>query len=269
LVPAGRTERISKSILNSAWIGAFVVTCAVYIWFFGPQTFFALQTRKIGRQIPIVKSTPVELEDLSVAQAKGEKLSFLEASFEVPWDDVVEEKTRIVGNCSLIRFHSGNSVVLCVGQPNEFMNDMFRDKNAEPGLFTRTYGKDVLRSDYTLMKAIYETTPSNINLFTPSSRAAGLASVMVIKALAPPTTDWAIYNVRSKDFWGFQLGNPARQPAKMCLQLYSDDIEFEISLEQEKNGPRPPISQADLNRIIQSAHKADHAQPNLKVYPAG
>ena len=256
---------MSKLKSRLLWLGAFIFVSAVYVWFFGPQTFFALQTRKIARQIPVVNNVPSELEDLSVTLSKGEKLSFQGAEFDIPWDDVDEGKTKTVRNCAFISLRSSNSLILCVGPADMFMSNMFRNKEAEPELFTRTYGPQVLRSDYSLMKAIYETSPRNITLFTPAREAAGLASVMVIKALVPPMGDSEIYNIRSEQFQGFQLGSPARRPVKMCLQLYAEDVEFEINLEQNKTGPSPSITQADLNRIIQTAHKSATAQGILAV----
>jgi hypothetical protein len=249
-------------------IGAAIVACAVYLCVFGPQTYFALQTRKIGRQIPVVNNVPGELKDLSVAQSKGEKLSFQGAEFDVPWDDVAEEKTKVVRNCAFMSFRSGNSINLCVGPADMFISNRFRNKEAEPELFVRSYGQEVLQSDYSLMKAIFETSPRSITLFTPAHKAAGLASVMVIKALVPPLGDSEIYNVRSKNFQGFQLGNPSLRPAKMCLQLYADDVEFEFNLEQNRNRLSPAITQADLDRIIQTAHKAAHTQSIVIVNPA-
>jgi hypothetical protein len=65
-----------------------------------------------------------------------------------------------------------------------FISNRFRNKEAKPELFVRTYVEEVLQSDYSLMKAIFETSPRSITLFTPAHKAAGLASVMVIKALA-------------------------------------------------------------------------------------
>ena len=163
------------------WASAFVGLCVVYLWFFGTQTFFALYARQIGRKIPIVKSVPVDLKDLSVSELKGERVSFMEAEFEVPWDDVDEEKTRIAGNWALIHFRSGNSIILCVAQADGFIANMAKSKTPDPQLFKEIYGPDVLRSDYALHKAIFETTPSQINLLTPASRAAGLSSVIFIK----------------------------------------------------------------------------------------
>jgi hypothetical protein len=259
---------MSKWQRRLLWASAFFVACVVFLWFFGLQTFFALQTRQIGRRVPIVKSVPLELQDLSVSKVKGEKLSFMGAEFEVPWDDVDEKKTRIVGNWVLINFRSGNSIVLCVSPPDGFITSMSRNKSLDPELFMSIYGPEVLRSDYALHKAIFETTPSQITLLAPANRAAGLSSVILIKAIMPPTTDWAIFSIRSNDFKGFQLGNPMRRPRKMCLELYADDVAFEINITQNTSGPTPAITQAEINRIIQTAHKALHTQSIFTVNPS-
>jgi hypothetical protein len=258
---------MSKLVRLLLWSGAVVVLAGAYLWFFGVQTFCALQARRVGRQVPIVKSVPVELEDLSVSIVQGEKLSFLGAELEVPWKDVDEKTTRIVGNWVLIHFRSGKSIILCVGPPDGDIQAMSKSKTPDPQLFAAMYGPEVLRSDYAMHKAIFEATPSQISLSTPTNRATGLAAVILIKAIMPPTTDWAIYNIRSKDFEGFQLGDPARRPKKMCLELYADDVEFEINIEQNESGPTPAITQAEINRIVQTAHKSAHTQPILTVKP--
>jgi hypothetical protein len=249
-------------------LGIAVIFGTVYLWFFGVQTFFALESRKIGREIPIVKSVPGELPDSSVSNAQGQKLSFMGIEFEVPWDDIDESKSRIVGSWALIVFRSGRSIILCVGKPKDFMSNMFRDKIASPDLFTRLYGPEVLRSDYALKKAIFETTPSDITLLTSSGKAAALSSVLTIKAIMPPTTDWAIYNIQTKDMRGFQLGNPERRPRKMSLELNGDDLEIEINIDQIQLGPSPAITQAEINRIIQSAHRIQNVKPILALNPA-
>jgi hypothetical protein len=242
--------------------------CAsVYLWFFGTQTFFALWARNVGRKVPIVKSVPVGLKDVSVSQAKGERLSFLGAELEVPWNDVEQEKTLIVGNWVFLHFRSGNSIILSVEAADGFITGMTKSKTPDPELFKEMYGPEVLRSDYALHKAIFETTPSQINLFTPANRAAGLSSVVFIKAIMPPTTDWAIYNIQSQNFRGFQLGDPIRRPKRMCLELYAIDAHFEINIEQDTTSPGPGITQAELNRIIQTVRKVTRTDKHLTVTP--
>ena len=223
---------------------------ATYLWFFGPQTFFAFQTRKMGWKIPIVKSVPTDLRDLSVSDAPVQKLSFMGVEFEVPWGDIDQSKSRIVGTWALIPFRSGRSILLCVSKPKGFIADMFRDKIGTPELFTELYGPGVLTSDYSLKKAIFQTTPRDITLLTPSGRAAGLSSVLIIKAIMPPTTDWAIYNIQTTGTRGFQLGDPIRRPKKMSLELEGEDVEIEINIDQLASGPAAAITQSEINRII-------------------
>src|SRR5690242_16872998 len=115
---------MSKWNRRLLWLTAFVVACAAYLWFFGVQTFIALETRNIGRKQPIVESVPVELGDTSVSSTKGTRLSFLGVEFEVPLDGLYEAKTRIVGSWALIFFRSGKSIVLCVSPPNGFITSM-------------------------------------------------------------------------------------------------------------------------------------------------
>jgi hypothetical protein len=258
---------MSKWKRNGIVFGIAAVVGGTYLWFFGMQTLFVIETRKIGREVPIVKSVPVELQDISISKDRGEKLSFMGVEFEVPWDDVDETNSRIVGSWASIHFRSGNSILLCVTTPKGFMNDMFRDKGPPPELFTRLYGPDVLQSDYELKKAIFETSPREVTLLTPSSRAVGLSLVLVIKAAMSPTTDWAIYNIRNESLKGFQLGDPIRRPMKMSLELYGDDVEMEINIAQNKSGPPRAITQSDINRIIQSAHTIANRQPVLNVNP--
>jgi hypothetical protein len=54
----------------------------------------------------------------------------------------------------------------------------------------------------------------------------------------------------------------------MCLELYADDVGFEINISQNTTGPTPGITQAEINRIIQTAHKATHTQSILTVNPS-
>ena len=249
------------------WTGTSVVAAVVYLWFFGVQTFFALETRNIGRKVPIVNSVPIELSDHSVSDARGTRLSFRGVEFEFPWNDIDGERTRLIGNWAVIAFQSSKSIILCVNPPKSFITDMSKDQTVDPQLFSMLYGREVLNSDYTVKKAIFETTPSQINLFTPENRAIGLSMVILIKAIMPPTTDWQIYKVSSGDLQGFQLGDPVRRPKKICVELFGKDIEFEINITQMADGPTPAITQQELNRIIQTAHRTADEQQMIKIFP--
>ena len=100
-----------------------VVACCAYLWFFGVQTYFIWETRRVARKEPVVWTTPVRLLDLSTSQAPGERLFYFGYVFEVPWDDIDPERTKVIGtNKAIIAFRSGNVISFWSGPPNELLN---------------------------------------------------------------------------------------------------------------------------------------------------
>jgi len=75
---------MSKWMRVLVGLGIAVLACGIYLWFFGVQTFMALEARYIARKMPVVKKVPVELPDLSASQASGKKLSYLGMSLKFP-----------------------------------------------------------------------------------------------------------------------------------------------------------------------------------------
>jgi len=246
---------MSKRIRVLLWFGAFVLLLFAYLWCFGAQTFFLLQTRKIARKAPVVRNIPVELSDLSISQAPGKKLSYLGYEFEVPWEDLDEEKSKVTGNLAAIVFRSGSAILLFVVPPRSFIESTEKSLQGSTELFKRMYGEDVVHSDYAFKRAIYEATPRKITLLTSQQDAIGLWTIIFMKSITAPMLDSEIYSIRSRDFQGFQLGNPLHRPMKMAVELYTDDVELEFNFNQKDSGPAPAITQAEINRIIQTAHK--------------
>lgn len=68
------------------WViaGVLVGLTAVYLWLFGFATFFAVEASYMAWRAPVVRRTPVELNDQSVAQTTGRNLSYFGYEFEVP-----------------------------------------------------------------------------------------------------------------------------------------------------------------------------------------
>ncbi len=238
------------------WLGAFVLLSFAYLWCFGVQTFFLLQTRKIARKAPVARNVPVELSDLSISPAPGKKLSYLGYEFEVPWKDVDEEKSKVTGNIVAIVFRSGNTILLFVVPPRDFIKSTEKNFHGYIEVFKRMYGESVLHSDYAFKRAIYESTPRKITLLTSRQDTVGLSMIILMKSIMTPMLDSEIYAIQSKEFQGFQLGNPLQRPERMAVELYTDDVELEFNFKQKDGGPTPAITQAEINRIIQTAHKS-------------
>lgn len=236
------------------WLGASAALLGLYVWFFGVATMFVLETRFAARKAPVVNKTPVQLSDLSVSTSPSTKFSFAGFEFELPWE-VDQEKTKIVGKMEVIVFRSGNAMLVSNPPPKEFVNGILK-LGFDRDTFGQMYGQEALNSDYATYQLMLETTPAKVRLFTPRKEAVGTSMMLMIKALAVPSeADTGIFSIRSQGFRGFQYGDPQKRAPRVIIDLMGDDGAIEFNIGQRKNGPAPMITQAEINRIIQSTRK--------------
>jgi len=237
-------------------LGVLAVACVAYLWFFGVQTFFVLQAHNAARKVPFLNRTPVELTDSSVSTAPGTKLSYFGYEFEIPWTDIDKERTRIVGgNRVLIAFRSGNVLMVWSAAPHEFMNNLLAQMNLDRDNFQKIYGDGVLQSNYSLMRLILETTLNRITISGTKETDVSQEMLLVVKAICVPgDPDSGIFDMRGKEFKGFQYGRPQSPPKRVDVELFPQDGHLDLFFEQKKSGP-VAISQADINRVVQTIHK--------------
>ncbi|PYU16735.1 MAG: hypothetical protein DMG37_01640 [Acidobacteria bacterium] len=207
----------------------FGLLCLIYVWFFGAATMFALEARYVGWKMPVVKKTPTELPDQSIAQGSARKLAYFGYEFEVPWE-LDEAKSKQVGQLQLVAFLSGNTLLVSRIAPKEFVNDFLSTGKADSTGVKALYGEDVLKSDYSLKERILGATPDNVGLLTPRKEAVGSA-MLVVK-----TAGWASFslNVRTAQRRqslrprSTELSSPcASQPIKIkcAIQTSAQDSE--------------------------------------------
>lgn len=228
---------------------------ATYLWFLGTQTFWVLEAHNVARKLPFVKRTPAALSDLSIAQASGMKLSYFGYEFEVPWTDIDTEKTKTIGgNKAIIAFHSGNVLSIWSGQPHEFMNGLFEAGKIDRNSFRELYGDEALQSDYNFKRLILETTPDKVTLLSDERTDVSQGILLMVKAICVPgDPNSGIYSVQGKEFKGFQYGRPQSPPKQLSIELFPPNGHLDLIFGQKMNGPTV-ISQADINRIVQTIH---------------
>ncbi|HYA34054.1 MAG TPA: hypothetical protein VEF03_00470, partial [Candidatus Binataceae bacterium] len=83
---------MSRRARIAVWILVVFVAIGAYGWFFGVPTMFMAQARYWGWKDPLLWKIPVPLRDQAISTSPGLKLSYLGYEFEVPWDDVDEER---------------------------------------------------------------------------------------------------------------------------------------------------------------------------------
>lgn len=126
--------------------------------------------------------------------------------------------------------------------------------------FTRHPG-----SDFEMFDDLYRFTPSQIHLWAlwpdVHYRETGMLNMKSV-LLFPEATTGFFYIANSK-LKGFQQGDPQAWPltyrprsrSTVLLQLFSDDGHINFMLTQKNYQDSAGVSQADINRIVESLHK--------------
>jgi hypothetical protein len=246
-------RRLSKGASRQRiliWLAAVSGVFFIYLFFFGVSAWFVIVEgrRLAGQDDPSLWITPVALTDLSTS-APAQKLSYLGYEFEVPWDDLDEQKTIHVHDWQLIVFRSGNSIVFYTSPPDEFVNSFFKQDSGRESALARSYV-----DDYHFIDAALESTPGQIGLFTPVKHAARVIFLLLIKSIVMGANhdESGVFLIQTKDFHGFQYGNPASHPPEIQADLFSDKVHLHFVFPNKKNAGF--ISQPEINRVIQSVH---------------
>lgn len=230
--------RVERRILIA--IGIIIVTIVALLSFILPAGL-SLYLRRTAPAY--VRTAPKNLQDFSSAQAPGTKMRYFGYEFEVPWSDVADAErkpfaiTNSDGDSASVSFHSGLRLLL----------------TAAPA--------DAASSSYALTKLIYEFRPDAMQIWPPSPSAQyhQIAlflgkSAILSNPLSVEAAD-GIFYLGSKDYKGFQLGNPQLRPNTLRVRLYSDEGSFEIAFSQVGYEEPSGVTQPEINRIVQSLHR--------------
>ena len=241
-------------------LGLFIVLllCAAYVWFFGFQTLILLEARYLTRKTPAVSMAPAQLVDSSVSRSPGKKLSYFGYEFEVPWSDVDESKSGPLpdSNKAMIVFQSGNSISVWHGSPRAFLNQVLSNDKIDQNILRRIVGDEALQSDFALYRTILQMTPDKMTPFEHQTDAANQALLLLVKGFCMPTgADSGVFSVTAGEFSGFQFGRPQNQSGQVSVRVFSATSSLNFIFNQKLGGPTF-ISQPDINRLLQTLHKA-------------
>jgi hypothetical protein len=246
-------SRLTKVLVG---LGCVVVLGMVYLWVYGVQTLVGFEARALSRNQPIVNQPLNELADVSVSAEPGTKFSARGYEFELPWndpdlkhvDDASEHKVTV-------QFGSGRTLFITSGPPNTMLDGMLAQQQTTRENLAPVWGEEAVRSDYDFKKAILSATPDKVSRRSSKAEAFRLGMQLAMKsAIAPPSSGKEFFLLKSEEFRGFQYGAPEDQLYDLEVELYSHDIRLEIHFNRDM-GSAPPITQAEINRVVQSLHK--------------
>ncbi len=256
--------RIARRVLITVAVTLAVLYTTIYR--IAPVALSLYSSRKA---IPITRVVPTDLKDHSLSGAHGAKLSYVGYEFEVPWNDLDESKTRLYPTDKLdkrmarLYFRSGLQLVVTMIPPHSMADQMMKtDIKMAPQAFAAVFGQQAADSDYEFMKRVFEFSPSRMHPWALSTVVASREEVLLVtKSIVPSKpAETGIFNVRNTSYQGFQQGNPEVRQDALILSLYSSSGGVEFLFFQK--GYRPGVTQPEINRIVQSLHRAAFAEPS-------
>jgi hypothetical protein len=225
------------------WCGLGVLSLCLYISVFGVQTALAVWVRYLGWKHPVLWKAPIELTDDTISKSGGRKLSYLGCEFEVPWDDLDERDTKLVGTWEVIRFKSGRSIVLMKHEPGDPLRDFL---NTEKRL-GMPIGEE--SPDYDGIRLVLDTVPGSVKPFSSRQQALRAWLPLVLKDVFMMDGETGVFLIHTPRFRGFQYGDPANNPYRIRDDLYSSDSDVGLVFIPVKTSS---ISQSEINRVIQT-----------------
>jgi hypothetical protein len=105
---------------------------------------------------------------------------------------------------------------------------------------------------------LYEFTPEKMNHWSLSDQVHTREEFfLLVKSIAlPRSAETGIFNLQNQSYKGFQDGNPQVRQNEIVVHLFSDEGSVEMMFWQKVYQNATGVSQPEINRIVQSLHKA-------------
>jgi hypothetical protein len=252
-------------------VGSIVLVLVVcYSWGFQTMIWWKF-SRDFSKKMPIVNLTPQSLPNVAANSSEGMKLSHVGFEFEVPWADLDKEKSKVVRNLAVFAFRSGR-VIMFYG-PSPTHEDLLSEIEKEMGdkdhnKLRQLFGPEATRTNYAFHKTLLEETPARLSPWMSRREALRSSFLLTFKIVSSVGGETGLFNVAAHDWEGFQFDDPAKQPTRVTLELYdSQDRHVEIIFLWKKN-EGVDVTQADLNRVLQTLKPGDPLFAAETIKPA-
>jgi hypothetical protein len=234
-------------------VGVFVLASPLLIFLIWLRIETVAKARMWAYDQPCLWNTPSAIPDLSISPVQGQSISFSGVTFDLPWNDLSNQRDLKKVGMLVLGFDSGQSIALYVGGPAPAFLDM-------PDAAPRA-GTDPQMKAFQQERSIAQSTPSRVRLW--GSPQSEFEWVLVKSFRMDNCNRPEVFSVSTPGFKGFQYGmiQPGNWNTSAEIRLYSPSHTVVFHLQGAY--PRPPVAtQADINLIVQSLREA----PLQRVY---
>jgi hypothetical protein len=260
--------KLSRRFLIVIGCIAFLIFVA-YMW--GFQTVLAVELRYRARQVRIFNLTPKDLSSLEADTRPGTRLLPPGFRFEVPWKDFDKGKSKLYPHIAVFAFDSGHAIYFFGSSAGDttLLAEVEKDFGDSKGALSMLFGPEATKSDYDFQRTFLWTTPSEIRPWTDRRQAVRISFLLLIKAISSVGGETGVFAIYGNGWKGFQFDDPAKGQRRVTLELYDPQgrhVEIIFAL---KHDSPVRITQAAINRVLQTLHTDNHgagilAQPEAE-----
>ncbi|HST11574.1 MAG TPA: hypothetical protein VLL05_14460 [Terriglobales bacterium] len=222
----------------------------------------------------ITRVVPQPLQDNSISEAPSTKLSYFGYEFEVPWTDLDDSLTTLYPkdkpdkNRADLHFRSGLRLVITAIPPQEWARNLAQQSKASPQELESVYGPDI-RSDYLFVRDLFEFTPDKMNHWGLQRDQPRGEMLLIIKSITLlKSAESGIFVLQNPSYKGFQEGDPRVRQDGIGVHLFADDGSIEIIFLQKDYNKSEGVTQAEINRIVQSLRKTQSTPTKSGTTPS-
>jgi hypothetical protein len=227
----------------------------VYALIFGRATLFVWNEKKEAAKNPALAIVPVPLPDTSISNAQGTTVSFFGYQFEVPWQVSIQKERESFA--AFVISQSGQQGISFINPARTpgFVKMMKDDLGPQFGYLTLLYGGQATRSDYDFVRAVLNSSPSQLSIVMPRSNEVRAANLLLMKEAEINGAETGLYSFEFGRLRGFQRGDPARSKGVNIEAFDAENHKFKFVF-GNKAGPNAGLTQGDINRVLQTLRPA-------------
>jgi len=228
------------------------IAIIVFVSIFGVQSMMCWKVRQFGKSNPVLWVIPQALHDSTPSKQPGLKLSAYGYEFEVPWGDI--DKDRTMSGVFVTVYYSRSGPCLMFMNPEKTPNakEIFLADEEKRKVAMQIWGEKTFESNFTLTKAMLETSPAQMAVFAPRAKTLGLGILLLLKPSTAMGGETGIFTFDTPTIRGFQMGDPGKRPKYISVRAFDmGDHQLELTFGIQKSAIGQ-ITQAEVNRVLQT-----------------
>jgi hypothetical protein len=245
---------------NVFWIA--ITIAAALAWAFWFQALAWHEARQMGKSDACLALVPGPLLEQSATRTAGSRQTYFGYEFEIPWP--APQKVKQTSTLVDLVFRGGFGAVFWnPAERHNFIHDVTanRQRLEIRNFLGAVIGRDAARSDYNFLKGQLEVTPDQISPMQSRRDANSRLTLLRMKSVDCSQKPSAFYSFKWRELNCFQIGDPSKDFHVEVRCFDSGDREFNFLFGVRKGGSSLKISQADINRVVQSVRPAAAPSP--------